>query len=418
MAAGGLDGSGFRDLGLDVKYGLASGLNLDVTLNTDFAQVEVDEQQVNLTRFPLFFPREARLLPRERRHVQRRSVSRGSAASRTCSSPGASGCRTTRPAGPHRRGHARLGQGGAPQRRGDEHHHPGGVRQPRRQLLRRALQPRHPRAVEGRRHRHRQELRQRRPFQPDAGRRHHPGRAPQLHDQRVPGQDGDRALRGELHDEGPLSRRAGEGHGGVRPRHVAQPVVEHLRRVHRPAGELQRRGRLRAPHRHPHLEVPRRVGSPPGALGHPHVRPDVEHHLHHRSEQPAADAAHPPHDRDLLRERLVDDRCGTTTTSSSSTSRSPSTARGSRFRPARTASASGTTAIAATRRAASTARRATRRRPSSAAPASTPRPPWACGPRAGSPPSCGSTATTWSCRGATSSPTSRRCASTSPSRRR
>ena len=52
----GFDGSGFGDVGLDVKYGLASGFNLDVTLNTDFAQVEVDEQQVNLTRFPLFFP--------------------------------------------------------------------------------------------------------------------------------------------------------------------------------------------------------------------------------------------------------------------------------------------------------------------------------------------------------------------------
>ena len=51
-----LDGSGFGDVGLDVKYGVTSGLNLDVTLNTDFAQVEVDEQQVNLTRFPLFFP--------------------------------------------------------------------------------------------------------------------------------------------------------------------------------------------------------------------------------------------------------------------------------------------------------------------------------------------------------------------------
>ncbi len=51
-----LDRSGFGDVGLDVKYGIASGLNLDVTLNTDFAQVEVDEQQVNLTRFPLFFP--------------------------------------------------------------------------------------------------------------------------------------------------------------------------------------------------------------------------------------------------------------------------------------------------------------------------------------------------------------------------
>ncbi|OFW29281.1 MAG: hypothetical protein A3H97_08945 [Acidobacteria bacterium RIFCSPLOWO2_02_FULL_65_29] len=55
-AGGVLEGSGFRDVGLDVKYGVTSGLNLDLTLNTDFAQVEVDEQQVNLTRFPLFFP--------------------------------------------------------------------------------------------------------------------------------------------------------------------------------------------------------------------------------------------------------------------------------------------------------------------------------------------------------------------------
>ena len=55
-ATSGLDGSGFNDLGFDVKYGVASGMNLDVTVNTDFAQVEVDEQQVNLTRFPLFFP--------------------------------------------------------------------------------------------------------------------------------------------------------------------------------------------------------------------------------------------------------------------------------------------------------------------------------------------------------------------------
>ena len=43
-------------LGLDARYGVTAGLNLDVTLNTDFAQVEVDEQQVNLTRFGLFFP--------------------------------------------------------------------------------------------------------------------------------------------------------------------------------------------------------------------------------------------------------------------------------------------------------------------------------------------------------------------------
>ena len=47
---------GLRDVGLDMKYGVGSGLTLDLTLNTDFAQAEVDEQQVNLTRFPLFFP--------------------------------------------------------------------------------------------------------------------------------------------------------------------------------------------------------------------------------------------------------------------------------------------------------------------------------------------------------------------------
>jgi hypothetical protein len=44
------------DAGLDVKYGITRNLTADVTFNTDFAQVEVDEQQVNLTRFNLFFP--------------------------------------------------------------------------------------------------------------------------------------------------------------------------------------------------------------------------------------------------------------------------------------------------------------------------------------------------------------------------
>ena len=45
-----------RDAGLDVKYSLTPGLTLDATVNTDFAQVEVDDEQVNLTRFDLFFP--------------------------------------------------------------------------------------------------------------------------------------------------------------------------------------------------------------------------------------------------------------------------------------------------------------------------------------------------------------------------
>jgi hypothetical protein len=42
--------------GVDLKYGLTPSLTLDATYNTDFAQVEVDEQQINLDRFNLFFP--------------------------------------------------------------------------------------------------------------------------------------------------------------------------------------------------------------------------------------------------------------------------------------------------------------------------------------------------------------------------
>ena len=44
------------DIGLDLKYGLTSNLTADLTLNTDFAQVEADQEQVNLTRFSLYFP--------------------------------------------------------------------------------------------------------------------------------------------------------------------------------------------------------------------------------------------------------------------------------------------------------------------------------------------------------------------------
>jgi hypothetical protein len=44
------------DVGVDLKYSVTSGLTLDATYNTDFAQVEVDNQQINLDRFNLFFP--------------------------------------------------------------------------------------------------------------------------------------------------------------------------------------------------------------------------------------------------------------------------------------------------------------------------------------------------------------------------
>jgi hypothetical protein len=45
-----------EEFGFDIKYSLTPGLTLDATYNTDFAQVEVDEQQVNLDRFSLFLP--------------------------------------------------------------------------------------------------------------------------------------------------------------------------------------------------------------------------------------------------------------------------------------------------------------------------------------------------------------------------
>ena len=51
------DGTNFLGaVGGDIKFGITPSLALDVTINTDFAQVEVDQQQINLDRFSLFFP--------------------------------------------------------------------------------------------------------------------------------------------------------------------------------------------------------------------------------------------------------------------------------------------------------------------------------------------------------------------------
>ena len=44
------------DGGLDVNYNITAGLKASLTLNTDFAETEVDDRQINLTRFPLRFP--------------------------------------------------------------------------------------------------------------------------------------------------------------------------------------------------------------------------------------------------------------------------------------------------------------------------------------------------------------------------
>ncbi len=54
--------------GLDVKYSLTSNLTLDLTVNTDFAQVEADDERVNLTRYSLFFP-EKRMFFQERSSI-------------------------------------------------------------------------------------------------------------------------------------------------------------------------------------------------------------------------------------------------------------------------------------------------------------------------------------------------------------
>jgi hypothetical protein len=51
-----VENDGWADAGLDVKWGITENLTADLTYNTDFAQVEVDEQQANLSRFGLFFP--------------------------------------------------------------------------------------------------------------------------------------------------------------------------------------------------------------------------------------------------------------------------------------------------------------------------------------------------------------------------
>ena len=44
------------NFGMDAKVSIGSSMTLDLTYNTDFAQVEADEQQINLDRFSLFFP--------------------------------------------------------------------------------------------------------------------------------------------------------------------------------------------------------------------------------------------------------------------------------------------------------------------------------------------------------------------------
>ena len=53
--------TGRREAGVDLKWGVTTGLTADFTVNTDFAQEEADVQQINFTRFSLFFPEKRQL---------------------------------------------------------------------------------------------------------------------------------------------------------------------------------------------------------------------------------------------------------------------------------------------------------------------------------------------------------------------
>ncbi|MCY4205811.1 MAG: DUF5916 domain-containing protein [Bacteroidetes bacterium] len=65
-----------RDIGGDLKYNITDNLTLDLTVNTDFAQVEADDQQVNLTRFSLFFPEKRRFFQERSGIFEFRTVGR------------------------------------------------------------------------------------------------------------------------------------------------------------------------------------------------------------------------------------------------------------------------------------------------------------------------------------------------------
>ncbi len=107
------------DAGFDVKYGLTKSITADFTYNTDFAQVEDDEAQVNLTRFNLSYPekREFFLEGRGtfgfRRHWRRR---------RPCHLLQQPHRPERQPSHPNRRRWPRYRKGGQMERRSAQHH--------------------------------------------------------------------------------------------------------------------------------------------------------------------------------------------------------------------------------------------------------------------------------------------------------
>ena len=166
-----------RDVGVDAKYGVTGGLNLDLTYNTDFAQVEVDEQQVNLTRFSLFFPEKRDFFLENA--GQFKMGTGGTFTSTTVETDlffsRRIGLSDAGPPIPIVGGGRLAGKAGPPQHRRARHPDRQRVRQAGRQLPRRALQQRRAEALARRRHLHQQgDDGRRRALQPDDGRRREP----------------------------------------------------------------------------------------------------------------------------------------------------------------------------------------------------------------------------------------------------
>ena len=131
------------DFGVDLKYSVTPGMTLDLTANTDFAQVEVDEEQINLDRFNLFFPEKRPFFLEKRRPVLGGPARAGGGLLQPADrdrrgGPAGADPRRRPPVGQGRRQHEhRLSQhadrGPGRQRRGPELHrgaHPAGPAQP------------------------------------------------------------------------------------------------------------------------------------------------------------------------------------------------------------------------------------------------------------------------------------------------
>ena len=116
--------AGDGNVGADLKYSVTPSLTLDGTFRTDFAQVEVDDEQINLDRFTLFFPEKRPFFPGERGPVLGRTVRGGRRLLQPADRPG----RTGRADPDHRRGTAVGEDRHRHQRRVPQHADGGGRR--------------------------------------------------------------------------------------------------------------------------------------------------------------------------------------------------------------------------------------------------------------------------------------------------